>query len=189
MPYTFCTASFVHAPTLPLENRVGIMHCKKASQHVYDATADTLLTVQQRVDQDMPVWRRFTEGQVAHIEDFIKSPYVLDAASAFNLRPPELLFFNDYQLYTECFVAVRTQSTVCCNDVASQPWMDGASRLIKLQACSIGKALDFVNRKAAAGDASATEMQQLVFEPISRSESFAIAKFVQPDHDREVMQI
>lgn len=184
--YAHCTASFVHAATLPLENRVGIMHRKKNSQFVYDSKADVLLPVHDRVVANLPTWRRFTDSQIMHIEDYVKTPYVLDAGSSFNIRPPELLFVDDFQLYCECFVVVRTLKTVCCIDVTKQAWMDGASRLVKLRECSVTKLVTWVSAKADGGDSVAREMLRLVFQPISSGDRQLVAKFMQATKEREV---
>ena len=57
-PYTYSTADFVHAQTLPLENRVGILHSQaQISKHVYDIATDVILTVQERKVACLPAWR------------------------------------------------------------------------------------------------------------------------------------
>jgi hypothetical protein len=187
--YTYCTADFVHASMLPLENRVGVHRAHKHSQFLYDATNDIILPVQERVLSGLPAWRQFTDAQVMHVEDYIKSPYLLDAASSFNIRPPELRCFDDFQVYCECFAIVRTQKTVCSTDVGAQPWFDGVSRLVKLRAGSVNKALGFVSAKAASGHPAAMEMLQHVFTPISQGSPSFLHTFVQAGPLREIISV
>ena len=93
--YTYCTADFVHTHTLPLENRIGILAYSKTSEFVRDSETDVLTAVHLRVAANLPSWHCFTNAQIKHIEDLCNSPYIMDFTSGFNIRPPELLFFDD----------------------------------------------------------------------------------------------
>ena len=62
-----------------------------------------------RVDAQLDDWRQFANDQLVHIDDYRKSPYWCDSASSFNVRPPELLAFDNLQLYCECFVTAGTE--------------------------------------------------------------------------------
>jgi len=73
-----------------------------------------------RVDAHLEDWRQFRDDQLVHIDDYRKSPYWCDATSAFNVRPPELLVFNDLQLYCECFITVGTQNCSFDQDLSRQ---------------------------------------------------------------------
>ena len=79
--YTYCTVDFVHTATLPLENHVGVMMTDKTSKFVKEMETGILLPVHERVVANL----------LKHIEDYCSSPSILDAASGFNIRPPELL--------------------------------------------------------------------------------------------------
>ena len=103
--YTYCTADFVRVSTVPLESRAATKRYNNNTTSESPAIA--------RINAGLPEWRQFTASQIAHIEEYNKSSYYIDATSAFNLRPPELLVFDDLQLYNECFVAER--STKCTN--------------------------------------------------------------------------
>ena len=151
--------------------------------------SQTILPEHDRIVANFPAWRRFTDEQVVHIEDFIKCPYVLDAVFTFNIRPPELLFFDNFQVYCECFVVIAARKTFCMTDVAMQSWFDGASRLIKLRSCSIRKALEVVTAKADCGDIAAVTMLQAVFSPIAAGSRTAMDKFVHKCETREVVAV
>ena len=162
LPYTYCNANFVHVPTLPLENRVGVLrHSRSISTTSRDDSAVT-----GRVTAGLPEWRQFTANQEVHIEDYRRSPYWCDATSSFNIRPPELLFFNDLQLYCECFVIVGRQPCSFNNDLGSQLWFDGLSRRVLLRSCSIPKAISFASQRANSGDTRAASMLRRVLIPI-----------------------
>ena len=89
--YTYYTVDFVHTATLPLENHVGVMMTDKTSKFVKEMETGILLPVHERVVANLLTWRKYTDSQIKHIEDYCSSPSILDAASGFNIRPPELL--------------------------------------------------------------------------------------------------
>ena len=190
MRYTHCTADFVHTHTLPLENRVGILANGKPSKFVRDSETGVLNTVHLRIVANLPSWRCFTDAQIKHIEDFCNSPYIMDLTSGFNIRPPELLFFDDLQLYWECFVVVKSDKFVVMTDLASQRWYDGVSRLVQLRSCSIDKALGFVKRKAHQGNVAALQMLRCIFGPIAAGGDLSLrARFVKEVGTREVVSV
>jgi len=130
-PYTYCTSDFVHVPTLPLECRVGVLRWNKGGVTSTDPTH--IPAVDGRVAFTLPDWRLFSDSQRAHVEDYVRSPYCCDPTSGYNIRPPELFFFKDLQLYCECFVAIGKQNVFFEHDMALQPWFDGLSRRIKIR--------------------------------------------------------
>ena len=65
-------------------------------------------------------WRRFTAGQLAHIDDYRNSPYT--GATAHR------------QVYRECF-ALAEQFRFA-SDMSRQLWFNGLSRRILLRSCS-----------------------------------------------------
>ena len=101
--YCYCTASFVHLPTLPLAHRAAVLKFPKGN--ACSATAH-----EKRVAACLPEWRQLTASQQAHSDEVKKSSFSLDATSAFNIRPLELLVFDDLQFYHECFVPVRVSN-------------------------------------------------------------------------------
>jgi len=105
LPYTHCNADFVHVATVPLENRAGVLRQYKKMPKVLSAeSTDDVEAVCGRLIADLPEWRRLSADQLAHVDDYRTSPYWCDVTSSFNVRPPELVFFDDLQLYAECFV-------------------------------------------------------------------------------------
>jgi hypothetical protein len=98
LPYTYCNAEFVHVATVPLETRVGIFQrLRNESKHLLGETTDDIPPVRGRVEANLPDWRLFTCSQLAHIEDYRRSPYWCDLTSSFNVRPPELLFLTTFR--------------------------------------------------------------------------------------------
>jgi hypothetical protein len=51
-----------------------------------------------RTDAHLEQWRQFRDDQLLHIDDYRQSSYLIDQTSAFNIRPPELLVFDDLQV-------------------------------------------------------------------------------------------
>jgi hypothetical protein len=179
LPYTYCNAEFVHVATVPLETRVGIFQrLRNESKHLLGETTDDIPPVRGRVEANLPDWRLFTCSQLAHIEDYRRSPYWCDLTSSFNVRPPELLFFDNLQVYSECFVIKSSQESHFYSDAGNQPWFDGLSRRIFLRSSSVDKAVDFVQRKVNDGDARAIEMMQKVFQPIKLHVAESWERFV-----------
>ena len=133
MPYTMCTAEFIHTPTLPVENRAAVLLRHKHSKEFLNKEDNSIIPITMRVVAQLAEWRQFTNMQEAHIIEYRNSAYSIDSTSAFNIRPPELFVFNNLQLYHECFTVLKVVKYNVSADVASQPWIDGAGRLIKLR--------------------------------------------------------
>jgi AAA domain len=180
--YTFCTCDFVHISTLPLENRSAVLQSSWQKTASRPQTAKDLKAVVDRRSQGLPAWRLFTDNQVAHVEDYLKSPYYIDMTSSFNIRPPEMLFFQDLSLYSECFVVVGKQPCSFTDDLRTQLWYDALSRRIKLRAASVAKATAYVMEKFNANtngqDTAAMEMLNAVFIPASTGDPDTVARFV-----------
>ena len=188
-PYTYCNADFVHVSTLPLENRVGTLRWHTHSSKMYTANGKDLVAVQGRMTAGLPEWRRFTDQQQCHIEEYMKSPYYCDVTSSFNFRPPELLYFNDLQLYSECFIVVGRRECQFNSQLYAQRWFDGISRLVKLRACSVNKAISYTQERMNVGDTRATEMWEQVFHGIAVGNIDLVQRFVQPTQSTEVVSV
>jgi Helitron helicase-like domain at N-terminus/PIF1-like helicase len=186
LPYTYCNAEFVHVPTLPLENRVGILRQNKNASR---SSTDNISAQHGRIAANLPAWRLLSREQLAHVEDYIKSPYWTDVTSSFNVRPPELVLFDDLQLYSECFVNAGVQRCSFVSDVSCQPWFDGLSRRILLRSCSVEKAVSFVSRKAEQGDAQAVEMLESVFIRIATECDGYRERFVQKTDACQIVSV
>ena len=165
--YTYTNAQFVHVSTKPLENRIGLLKNRTA---IEADSSDDLGPVLCRRRAGLDEWRQFTDSQQALIDDYCRSPYWVDSTSSFNIRPPELLFFNDLQTYCECFVSVGKEKCSYDVDVAMQKWFDGLSRRIMLRSSSIDKAVQFVVERSSQGCNEADVMLQSVFRPIRRED-------------------
>ena len=186
--YTYCTADFVHVPTVPLENRIGVLHKHSQSSAVTSASK-VLTTVELRSAASLPRWRQFTDSQLAHMEDYSKSPYCLDTTSAFNIRPPELLIFDELAVYSEMFIAIGKQNTIITAEVSVQPWFDGASRRIKIKSSCVLQAVAIVAAKAADGNEAAKTMFDSVFKLIQDGNAKSVSMFVHHNTDRDTVAV
>jgi len=72
--------------------------------------------------------------------------------SSFNVRPPELLVFDDLQLFCECFVTAGTRKSSFTQEMWDHRWFDGLSRLVLLHSCSLIKAVTFLTNKSEVRD-------------------------------------
>jgi len=189
-PYSYCNSNFVHVPTLPLESRIGVINkFKRTSKFLAGSSADDIFAVRGRVEAELPEERQFGADQLAHIEDYRQSPYWCDATSSFNVRPPELLVFDNLQLYCECFVVVGAQECSFESDIGIQPWFDGLSRRILLRSCSINKAVDYVKVKAKSLDRQAVELLVTILNPIVTKQPGFCERFVQLTDAEQVVAV
>ena len=134
-------------------------------------------------------WRQFTEDQLVHINDYGKSPYWCDSASSFNVRPPELLVFDDLQLYCECFVTAGTQRSSFTAELCDQRWFVVLSRLILLRSCSVSKAIEFLAAKSEQGDVRAERLLNCVFRPIANHEIGFHELFVRKTDAEQIVSV
>jgi PIF1-like helicase len=142
-----------------------------------------------RVDAQLEDWRQFTNDQLVHIDDYRNSPYWCDSASTFNVRPPELLVFDDLQVFCECFVTAGTRRSFFTQELCDQSWFDGLSRLVLLRSCSLSKAISFLTNKSASGDTRAQCLLDCVFQPIARHEMGYEERFVQHTDAQQVVSV
>ena len=56
--------------------------------------------------KNLPIERRFTNSQEYHIKDYSEQKFTLDRTSAFSVRPPELVPFNELIKFTKYFTRV-----------------------------------------------------------------------------------
>ena len=59
-----------------------------------------LLTIRE----SFPSWRQFTESQVHKIKEFASSNFNIDRTSYFNIRPTELIFVMEVEIYLRYFI-------------------------------------------------------------------------------------
>jgi hypothetical protein len=142
-----------------------------------------------RLDKQLERWRQFSDDQLAHIDDYRKSPYWCDPASSFNVRPAELTVFDDLQIYCECFVTCGTQRSLFTDDLSDQKWFDGLSRLVLLRSCSVSKAVDFLVAKSVQGDVRADQLLNCVFLPITNGEDGFLERFVKQTDSQQVVSV
>lgn len=180
--YTYCTADFVHASTLPLAHRAAVMQYAKSP--TVGSTA-----VEKRRAANLVPWRQFTETQEAHIEEYVQSSLSLDVTSAFNIRPPELLVFDDLQVYSECFVPIRIQGAGVSTDLAAKAWIDGAGRVVKVHSCSVQKCVSFLNRRMSSGNTICEQLLDEVFLPLSVGNAELEIIFVKHKKAREIVSV
>jgi hypothetical protein len=171
-PYTYCTANFVHVPTLPIDSRGTVAkYCTMSTS--------ALTAADERRVAELPYWRQFTANQEAHIEEYTKSSYVIDTTSAFNVRAPELLIFDSLTLYSECFTR---QGHVRCRrfsqDISAEGWIDGTGRAVKVWSCSVNKCVNFLQAKFVSGILLAQVLLEQIFWPLQRGCPVLCKRFV-----------
>jgi hypothetical protein len=168
-PYTFCTAQFVHVPTLPLDSRAAVFKSRRLLGSV----------VENRKVAGLPSWRQFTDAQEAHIEECSKSCLSIDRTSAFNIRPPELMIFNNLEIYNECFTTSNLRSSATLStDISDHPFIDGAGRAVQIWSCSIDKCSTFLQQIATSGSAVAQQLLDKILLPIQRGCPLMTQRFV-----------
>ena len=103
----------VHVPSLPIENHIEFICRGKIGKNALNEERE-LVSVEIQKTAGLPQWHQFTVSQEAHIEDYVKSPDCIDEISAFNIRQPELMIFDNLRFYSECFITIRVQKTTIC---------------------------------------------------------------------------
>jgi hypothetical protein len=98
-------------------------------------------------------------------------------------------FFDELQLYNECFVVGSKQKCEFKRAVQHQLWFDGLSRWIPLRSCSISKAVAFAMAKTNMGDKRAMEMFFSVFLPISVQQPGYWERFVRVTEADQVVSV
>jgi hypothetical protein len=183
-PYTHCTADFVHVPTLPLENRAAVLR-------FFKPPAMTGTTADERRTAGLPSWRQFTATQEAHMEECIKSSFSIDTTSAFNIRPPELVVFNDLQLYNECFVTRRDRKQHRRPNVelAAEAWTDGSGYVVQIWSCSVDKCVNFLLANLVSGNAFVRQLLDDVFLPIQRGCAVLRKRFVRDTNASQIVAV
>jgi hypothetical protein len=165
--YTYTNAHFVHVHTVPLENRAAVRYSvRRRSSAALDSCEEDPAII-GRIRANLPQWRQFSDSQRLRAADYRNSPFQCDATSSFNVRPPELMFFDSLQVYAECFVNVGKQTPSFHSELHLQPWYDGLSRRVKLRSTSIDNAVAFVMESANAGSLAASQMLASVFDLMS----------------------
>lgn len=142
--YTYTNAQFVHVHTVPLENRTAIISMDKRGMSAAVNCDDEDSAISGRIRANLPHWRRFTDNQRLLVANYRNSPFQCDVTSSFNVRPPELMFFDSLQAYAESFFTVGKQIPRFHSELHLQPWYDGLSRRVKLRSTSVDDAVAFV---------------------------------------------
>jgi len=126
-PQIYCSRRFVRIPSVPLEERPGILHetdnRSRDNEHLQLDQMERLRTTGQmpvgyaairfigkiirNEVLNLPLDRRFTEYEELIIADSLDSQVSLDRISIFSCRPPELRFIPKVAIYWCCFTKLK----------------------------------------------------------------------------------
>ena len=92
-------------------------------------------------------------------------------------------------MYHECFFADYSRHGKINPDLAAEPWIDGAERVIKIYSCSISKCIKFLRHKCESGSEVAQQLLEEVFMPIASGAADMVEKFVKTTVAREIVSV
>ena len=159
LPYVCTNVDFVHVPTVPKENRSGIITEKRFSNNIkLGATFMEGIRVRKHVLQ-LPNHRQFTRTQSFLLADVENSSISPDKVTVFGLRPPELLFVSKLKNYYSWFVRCkpRTKKSISNHEVFLKRslrrscWVDALGYLVKLRPCSVDAFVNFCRANGTDG--------------------------------------
>ncbi|CAG0890579.1 unnamed protein product [Cyprideis torosa] len=185
--YTHSNASFVHINTLPPEYRATYKQSLKfnhpsTSPH-FDPGAVGNEIDPNRGRTGLPIWRQFTQEQTQHAREYHSSNLCYGATERFNIRPPELLLFNNIQLFTETFIMKGTVTEPPTADVKASQWIDALGRRYKIRDNGLEDALLFVQQQQQQHPSRA--VLEEILNGIKNGDPILQKRFLQVQHARE----
>jgi hypothetical protein len=130
LPYVTYPAEITNVSTMPPEYRAAIVKHVSVHQRV-EGGGGQLKPVETR--RELPDWRQFTPNQELAMLDFARGTYCLDVTTGFSLRPPELVIFNNLEIYAKWFCFSPHKEYSAHQDIATCLWIDGACRRVRLR--------------------------------------------------------
>ena len=160
-------ARYVSVPTVPLENRGGVVI--KPKREIRDASSVESVnrfvqlgisgtfsigsppSILARNELRLPSWRQFTDSQKIEIRDALYSKASSCNVKSFSIRPPEFLFIDSLSHFTQyCYNKPCTTKTIKVGNrsvspslqllkknIDQSPWLDGLERSVYIRKCSI----------------------------------------------------
>jgi predicted GIY-YIG superfamily endonuclease len=156
------TESFIHVPTSPREYRPAVfskhIHSRMRIQDEIAILAVTGQTVRKHEIRRYPQNRLFSNDQMTVIRDELQAPLSTDAVTIFSMRPPELRFVQESQLYlrwferihvvpvfdpAKCFAYLKENLNV---NLGESQWLDGLNCKIMLRRGAIEQFLEYAQQ-------------------------------------------
>ena len=152
LPTVLTTMDFVSCPSVPLENRGGVLLKRKnntQSRVDRPGVANEGPAEVRQLMLSLPPHRWLTEAQKTVLESVNQTAFSTDKVTVFSLRPPELLFVDKLMLYFRWFVREKVSKknvhlTLLKLDITESHWLDGEGYAIRLRPCAVEEFENFV---------------------------------------------
>jgi hypothetical protein len=109
---------------------------------------------------------QFSDEQKMFIKEYMHSKSVVDRTSRFNIRPPELIIFDNLLLFYKFFVRESKKfpkEKELTQEIQSRPWVDGLCGRWKIRRTMMNLAVSVLERKHDAGNEFALELLEFIF--------------------------
>ena len=158
LPTVITTMDFVSVPSVPLENRGGVILKRKNNTQSRENRPGIANEGPAEVRQQvlgLPNHRCFTNPQKTVLESACNTPFSTDKVTVFSLRAPELLFVDNLKFYFRWFVREKISKKRRENvytrfikvDMIQSHWLDGEGYATKLRPSAIEEFITFVQEK------------------------------------------
>jgi hypothetical protein len=149
LPYVYTTCTYIHLSTHEAADRCTILKTQRKRGRRLDRTHDPrAIDCRSDFRDNGLACRTFTDNQETLIRDYNTSQYALDRVHAFNVRPPELMAFDQLVSYTKWFQPVtfqkRTMEFKLPEELAECPLIDGAFRQVKFVSSTLQEVHDYL---------------------------------------------
>ena len=151
LKYVFPTYTCVHVNTLPLENRSCFKRRTKYKRFIDRSGQNDqdYNFVRFRKTIHLPQNRLFSKNQKKTLREYINSGLTIDKVSLFALRPPELLFVNDLEIYFRNFSFEKIRfpelQNLLSENLETSSWIDATGNLIRLRPGGTEDFLEFLS--------------------------------------------
>lgn len=148
IPQVYTNVTFEHLPTIPLEQRPGILIKRLPPSTTsnpyphYDPISEgnDIPNITLRQQRSFPLDRCFSPLEEIIIKDLLSSPDTVDKITLFSIRPPELRFVRSLQNYYKWFITVsrnQNETSLLNRDFFQCPWINGVGHLLQVRAVAI----------------------------------------------------
>ena len=157
LPSVITTMDFVSVPSVPLENRGGVI-LKRKNRTIANANRPGITNEGAAVIREnmtnLPNHRLFTRSQKTVLDSLSKTPFSTDKVTVFSVRPPELLFVDSLRMYFRCFVREKLPCKKGENvnvkflklNISDSHWIDGENNAVRLRPSAVSEFSDFVQQ-------------------------------------------
>ena len=102
LPVVITNIKFVHVPSLALEYRGGKYFNQPRRYIQTSGSSNDVLNLREQLN--FPQHNCFSARQKVHIEDASNSHFSIDKLTLFSIKPPELFFVRQLELYFKFFI-------------------------------------------------------------------------------------